>query len=1241
MKKKILALILCFTMALTFMPLTALAVNEETQKEQEQIVEVQPQQEGQEVNEDEGLQEENLEEPEENEEEMLLGLGALNPEDIEAYVDFRDEDMQIVKTVGYATLEEAIEACEVKAMCDIIRLNKDIVRDGSTPIQLTKGIELNGQGYTIKITDKDGYLFDILLGQASMGSLDLQDVNIESKGGFIDTCQGLVEFNDPLEVEGRDGAVHVDVEGTFIKKLGNMDDPTKNKYAQFYMRAGTLKASTVVESSNPESIIAAYQGTIMGKNLFKDIHGQAHFNHGEDKELKIYASKNFIELCEKSMSIMDCVIECLGKDATAIVMHGGTLNLGENKIKTTNHCLDIDGGTATISGENTLLESKNSAIEISGSAKVILEAGTFKGEDQAIKLNGGTLNIADGSFSSDNEIILQNGGLLNIVGGQFIDSPKGIEITDGDLVITNGNFKTSGKALDVKGGNANIYGGRFESLRPKYKTTSTISNTKGNLHVYNGIFVANGNNNCISVSSDDGTTTIDNGTFTANDDCVVVKNDATLNLNGGKYISKNANAIDVEEDSTAKVSTAVFETESYNKKVYAIKGSIKISKESRVTPKQYKYAKEVSVKKAVAAIGKQTYPSIDAAIAAARQGDTIKLLCDIEAYYLSPIEVNKKVTIDFNNHKISTGKSMFNVSRKGNLTLLNAQIETTDLAGESFGFFNKVDGKLALIDNNTYEGGKYSVDVISDFIETVGENAEVVIDGGAFKVERTVVNASKSNSKITVKNTVFVADSGLDHIAGELNVDNARIYVNSYGIAIDEGGKLVIKNSKVSAEDNTAIRTEGADAYIENVEVKSGGVALQLCGNTTIKGGKYTSSSSVVVDCLTNIDSSVETNIIIEDGEFVSLQATCIRGNKGNVTIKDGTFKSLGLPTDNDIPLILTLFGKLEIQDGVFEGKDIGILAGNSEVKIDGGEFKTKLGTIEIDCPEGEEVTTKVEISGGDFTSEEGYIVFVALGTAIINGGNFIAESNQYPFFNSEGNLIINDAYVESKAACVYTQSKGENTINGGIFKATDEAALKFWNDSTVTLSGGKFETTAKTAAIKDNGTLKFAKGLRADPIDWKEKQSQVIEVVEMTGEVIEGQKSKWSEGSTEGLRFRIDAPYEDFISVYVDGKFVDKANYTSWEGSTYVELKPEFLKTLSKGNHDIEFNFLGDVTVKTTFTVGDPKTADPNSMILWLVLLVMAAAFAGVVIFKFRQPKKAVASGKVIKVVYTNKFNK
>ena len=96
---------------------------------------------------------------------------------------------------------------------------------------------------------------------------------------------------------------------------------------------------------------------------------------------------------------------------------------------------------------------------------------------------------------------------------------------------------------------------------------------------------------------------------------------------------------------------------------------------------------------------------------------------------------------------------------------------------------------------------------------------------------------------------------------------------------------------------------------------------------------------------------------------------------------------------------------------------------------------------------------------------------------------------------------------------------------------------------------------------------------------------------------IIDGANSSWTQ-STDGsgsIRIRGNGEISKFVNVKVDGTIVDPANYTVTEGSTIIELKADYLKTLSEGTHTFEIIWT-DGTAGTSFTVAKNTSDAPGN---------------------------------------------
>ena len=120
----------------------------------------------------------------------------------------------------------------------------------------------------------------------------------------------------------------------------------------------------------------------------------------------------------------------------------------------------------------------------------------------------------------------------------------------------------------------------------------------------------------------------------------------------------------------------------------------------------------------------------------------------------------------------------------------------------------------------------------------------------------------------------------------------------------------------------------------------------------------------------------------------------------------------------------------------------------------------------------------------------------------------------------------------------------------------------------------------------------------------------------QVTYDILDGAGSSWAQNTDGSLAIRGSGEISKFREVKVDGVTVDPVNYTVTEGSTIITFKPEYLKSLSAGNHSFELVWT-DGTAATNFTVAEnadqsaksPKTGEDFSMALCTTLLMVSCA--------------------------------
>lgn len=145
------------------------------------------------------------------------------------------------------------------------------------------------------------------------------------------------------------------------------------------------------------------------------------------------------------------------------------------------------------------------------------------------------------------------------------------------------------------------------------------------------------------------------------------------------------------------------------------------------------------------------------------------------------------------------------------------------------------------------------------------------------------------------------------------------------------------------------------------------------------------------------------------------------------------------------------------------------------------------------------------------------------------------------------------------------------------------------WHDWSTELD--RFEQQYDAGVDMDNFAIKAYSDRTNKSEDQEDDQS---EQKPTKPTIIQGADSTWRTDCSDGLTFISDATIQDFIEVQVDGNVINDNSYSINSGSTIITLKPEFLKSLSAGNHSISI-VSKNGTATASFTIVEITTKDPN----------------------------------------------
>lgn len=312
----------------------------------------------------------------------------------------------------------------------------------------------------------------------------------------------------------------------------------------------------------------------------------------------------------------------------------------------------------------------------------------------------------------------------------------------------------------------------------------------------------------------------------------------------------------------------------------------------------------LSVAQNVAQIGTKGYATLQAAADAAKAGQTVTLINDVDLTTGSNLEVHKwlDIVLDMNGHSIKGANADHkNICVSGKLTLMDSKENSTGKIYAEIPYQVGVyDKPLVQVDNNgafVMESGHINSVPAGDrqFVIGAYNYSTVTINGGTIESGWYAINGSNDeyqNTTITINGGTLVSTSSyaISHPQfGTLTIDN-RAVVYGAGGAIDmKIGNLVVKGGIMTSKGkgNTGKWGEGTGDPDK--------AALNFCapyGNVTatIKGGTITAAGdAVLTDDQPIADRTV--TLAIEGGTYSSdVSKYCSPGYTATPNA-DGTYR--------------------------------------------------------------------------------------------------------------------------------------------------------------------------------------------------------------------------------------------------------------------------------------------------------------------------------------------------------------
>ena len=447
----------------------------------------------------------------------------------------------------------------------------------------------------------------------------------------------------------------------------------------------------------------------------------------------------------------------------------------------------------------------------------------------------------------------------------------------------------------------------------------------------------------------------------------------------------------------------------------------------------------------VAKIGDEEYTSLAAAIDAAQNGDTVKLLADIKLPKMLTISGSKTFTLDLNGHNINVTGTALMLDGGTNMTVQDTSEKASGmLCGDDYiGIWVNEKAKLT-VKSGTVKG----------YVSAVANYGEVNIEGTADLQRQTGYSVDCKPGSTTNMTGGTVFDIGTTESAHSYTVNVSGGEVENYVYATSVTGGtikdlILIKGGEISnATINGYIQwlddtvpalssvTLGADAYVKNEGYCFNSDKSAIVSSVAKIGDtKYATLPEAIKAATTGATIVLLENITI-DRTTINKELTLDLNGKTLTGRENKTF-------------VLQGSANLTVKDSVGSGKVTNSWAGTSSdaatvyISSSGAQFTLESGTIES-------TSGKTDMYSVAITGATGKTC-----TVNINGGSVVV-----PEAATDGRAIV--------AGKNMTLNVSGGTITGGLH------GVDAYSGSNVTITGGEI-----TARVVDTGVIKETYGMR------------------------------------------------------------------------------------------------------------------------------------------------------------------
>ena len=908
-----------------------------------------------------------------------------------------------------------------------------LVRVGDDSVAKYPGLNIKGGNFTqnnfIVIKVDSG---DLFLNGGTLNSTDSYAIEnwhrATVKGGTVNGAVAAWTYsgghNSDLAISG--GTVNGNVESVTY-------DGAEGKTAKVSITGGvvngtlnTVDYSTGTTSNDPtKATIEVTSGTFSTDPSRYLIEGSAATPNGDGT---FGVSKAYLaQVGENSYYTMDEAFKAQTASGEAITLlrdytTGSTFNSGTvaRVVNLNGHtwtCTGTDANSAAfeINNPNASLTVKNGKVVSSQLVGLIPSAmgGTIKYDNSTLTFDGveasttATSGIETNGNNANDTVVLKD-STLNVPNGFGIYFPS-----SGTLTINNSTINAKTMGAQVCSGNLNVNAGSAITV-----SGDPVAKTEGDGAIQDGAAISIVNR---AGYKGLGQIAITGGTFTAKDDNAAIKaytwdsstkqesafdNPAkTVAVSGGTFSSA------VSADLCAEGCTPIANTDGTH-----------------------------SVASGVAYVAGKGFDTLQAAIDAAQDGETVTLLADAT----EDVAINKSVTLDLHGKTLTNtnaGKATLTIAKGATATVKNGSIvggtgyytidsygtatleDVTATAGNTDASMIRNDGTLT-IESGSYSGG---LNVVKS-----EEDSTLNINGGRF--ELSYATSGYTGVVFAYGNTTITGGEFVQSLTTTGRWNHPQVIATG----MVEGHPSF---TKITGGTFTNKYSDGSNIFR--------GVGKGTSDNFEVSGGTFNKSvpSSYFADgltCAKNADGTygIATAIAqIGTDRYTSLKAAISAAKKGKtIQLLNDTTENITINASKQITLDLN-------------GHTLNGGTGTAKATL------LNEGTVTItDTSANKTGTIKRDDQG--IEGETSYYVIKNIGTMVIDQAN-VANNSGYKKANSSGSMVGSSLICNGD-----DDPQASLTINGGTFNQPNFLVVKNGTNGTLTVNGGTL--TSNHSAVQN-----------------------------------------------------------------------------------------------------------------------------------------------------------------------------